>query len=98
LGTVPEVALADQAKVGGLSRTPQVLTGPRRLSRPFLERGSPINTDNDAKIRRWEQYIEETRKEAKLLSPEGQQELQTVIQSYEKLIAMARDQATKPKG
>jgi hypothetical protein len=57
-----------------------------------------MSTDNEAKIRRWEQYIEESRKEAKFLSPEGQQELQTVIQSYEKLIAMARDQATKPKG
>jgi non-canonical (house-cleaning) NTP pyrophosphatase len=54
-----------------------------------------MSTDNEAKIRRWEQYIEESRKEARLLSPEGQQELQTVIQSYEKLIAMARDQATK---
>ena len=62
-----------------------------------------MSTDNEAKIRRWQQYIEETRKEAKLLSPEGQQELQTVIQSYEKLIANARDanardQATKPRG
>ena len=57
-----------------------------------------MSTDNEAKIRRWEQYIEESRQEAKFLSPEGQQELQTVIQSYEKLIAMARDQATKPKG
>ena len=56
-----------------------------------------MNKDYEVKIRRWEQYIEETRKEAKRLSPEGQQELQTVIQSYEKLIAIARDQATKPK-
>jgi hypothetical protein len=57
-----------------------------------------MSTDNEAKIRRWRQYIEEARKEAKLLSPEGQRELQMVIHSYEKLIAMARDQATKPKG
>jgi F0F1-type ATP synthase membrane subunit b/b' len=57
-----------------------------------------VSTDKEAKIRRWEQYIEESRKEARLLSPEGQQELQTVIQSYEKLIARARDQATKPRG
>ena len=56
-----------------------------------------MTTDNEAKIRRWEQYIEESRKEAKFLSPEGQQELQTVIQSYEKLIAMARDQANQQK-
>ena len=57
-----------------------------------------MSIDNEAKIRRWEQYIEESRKEARLLSPEGQQELQTVIQSYEKLIATAREQATKPRG
>lgn len=57
-----------------------------------------MSKDYEVKIRRWEQYIEETRKEAKRLSPEGQQELQTVIQSYEKLIAKARDQASKPKG
>ena len=49
-----------------------------------------MSTDSEAKIRRWEQYIEESRKEAKLLSPEGQRELQTVIRCYEKLIAMAR--------
>ena len=54
-----------------------------------------MTADNDAKIRRWEQYIEESRKEAKLLSPEGQQELQTVIHSYEKLIAIAREQANQ---
>ena len=50
-----------------------------------------MGADNDANIRRWEQYIEESRKEAKLLSPEGQQELQSVIASYEKLIANARE-------
>jgi hypothetical protein len=57
-----------------------------------------MSADNEAKIRRWEQYIEETRKEARLLSPEGQRELETVIHSYEKLIAMARSEATKPRG
>jgi hypothetical protein len=51
-----------------------------------------MSADDEAKIRRWEQYIEEFRKEAKRLSPEGQQELQAVIQSYEKMIAMARGQ------
>jgi len=56
-----------------------------------------MNTDSEAKIRRWQQYIEESRKEAKLLSPEGQRELQTVIASYEKLIAMAREQASQQK-
>jgi hypothetical protein len=57
-----------------------------------------MSADDEAKIRRWEQYIEEFRKEAKFLSPEGQQELQTVIQSYEKLIATTRDEATKSRG
>jgi hypothetical protein len=57
-----------------------------------------MSADDEAKIRRWEQYIEEFRKEAKFLSPEGQQELQTVIQSYEKLIATTRDEATKSSG
>jgi hypothetical protein len=57
-----------------------------------------MSADNEAKIRRWEQYIEESRKEARLLSPEGQRELETVIHSYEKLIAMARSEATKPRG
>ena len=56
-----------------------------------------MSANNEAKIRRWQQYIEESRKEAKLLSPEGQREMQTVIASYEKLIAMARDQ-DKRKG
>jgi predicted esterase YcpF (UPF0227 family) len=53
---------------------------------------SSMSANNEAKIRRWQQYIEESRKEAKLLSPEGQREMQTVIDSYEKLIAMTRDQ------
>jgi hypothetical protein len=55
-----------------------------------MKGGSIMSADDEAKIRRWEQYIEESRKEARFLSPEGQQELQAVIQSYEKLIAMAR--------
>jgi hypothetical protein len=38
-----------------------------------------------------ERYIEECRREAKLLSPEGQ----TAMQKYEELIAMARGQDKK---
>jgi hypothetical protein len=57
-----------------------------------MKESSSMSANNEAKIRRWQQYIEESRKEAKLLSPEGQREMQTVIDSYEKLIAMARDQ------
>ena len=55
-----------------------------------------MSADNEAKIRRWEQYIEETRKEAKRLSPDGQRELQAVILSYERLIATTR-QANQQK-
>jgi predicted esterase YcpF (UPF0227 family) len=62
-----------------------------------MKESSSMSANNEAKIRRWQQYIEESRKEAKLLSPEGQREMQTVIDSYEKLIAMARDQ-DKRKG
>jgi hypothetical protein len=55
-----------------------------------------MSDEDEAKIRRWRQYIEESRKEMKLLSPEGQQAMQAVIDSYEKLIAKVRDQ-DKPK-
>jgi hypothetical protein len=51
----------------------------------------------EAKIQRWERYVEESRREAKLLSPEGQRAMQTVIDSYERLIAMVRKQ-NKRKG
>ena len=51
-----------------------------------------MSDDSEAKIQRWERYIEECRREAKLLSPEGKQTMQTVIDSYERLIAMAREQ------
>ena len=57
-----------------------------------------MSDDNEAKIQRWQRYIEECRKEAKLLSPGGQREMQTVIASYERLIERARDQATNKKG
>jgi hypothetical protein len=49
----------------------------------------------EAKIKRWERYIEECRRESKFLSPEGQRTMQTVIDSYESLIAMVRDQDRK---
>ena len=51
-----------------------------------------MSDSTEAKIQRWERYIVECRREAKLLSPEGQQSMQTVIDSYEKLIAMVRNQ------
>jgi hypothetical protein len=57
-----------------------------------------MSDDNEAKIQRWRRYIEECRKEAKLLSPDGQREMQGVITSYERLIAMAQAQADNKKG
>jgi hypothetical protein len=57
-----------------------------------------MSDDNEAKIQRWRRYIEECRKEAKLLSPDGQREMQGVITSYERLIAMAQTQADNKKG
>jgi hypothetical protein len=51
-----------------------------------------MSDNSEIKIRRWERYIEECRREAKLLSPEGQRTMQTVIDSYESLIAMVRGQ------
>jgi hypothetical protein len=49
-------------------------------------------SDGEIKIQRWERYIEECRREAKLLSAEGQRTMQTVIDSYQELIAMVREQ------
>jgi hypothetical protein len=54
-------------------------------------------SDSDAKIERWRRYIDECRKEAQLLSPEGQRAMQTVIDGYERLIAMAQRQG-EPEG
>jgi hypothetical protein len=54
-----------------------------------------MNDSTEVKIRRWQGYIEECRREAKLLSPEGQRAMQTVIDSYERLIAMVRSQDKK---
>jgi hypothetical protein len=54
-----------------------------------------MSNNSEVKIRRWQKYIEECRQETKLLSPEGQREMQTVIASYERLIAMAQREARK---
>jgi hypothetical protein len=56
-----------------------------------------MSDSNETKIGRWRRYIEECRKEAEFLSPEGQQAMQSVIDGYERLIAMAKRQ-DKPKG
>jgi hypothetical protein len=52
-------------------------------------------SDGEIKIQRWERYIGECRREAHLLSPEGQRTMQAVIDSYERLIAMVRNQDKK---
>jgi hypothetical protein len=54
-----------------------------------------MSESSEAKVQRWQRYIEECRREAKLLSAEGQRTMQTVIDSYERLIAMVRDQDRK---
>jgi hypothetical protein len=51
-------------------------------------------SDGEIKVQRWDGYIEECRREAKFLSPEGQRTMQTVIES---LIAMVRDQDRKKR-
>ena len=56
-----------------------------------------MSNNSEVKIRRWQKYIEECRQEARLLSPEGQREMQTVIASYETLIATAQREARKRK-
>jgi hypothetical protein len=53
--------------------------------------------DDEEKIRRWRQYIDECRKEIEFLGSDGKREMQTVIASYEKLIAMAQEDARKRK-
>jgi hypothetical protein len=43
---------------------------------------------SDEKIRRWRLRIEECRLEAESLGPDGRRTMQSVIESYEWLIAM----------
>jgi hypothetical protein len=65
------------------------------VSTSATKRGLSMSDSNEVKIQRWQRYIEECRREATLLSPDGQQTMQTVIDSYERLIAMARSQDKK---
>jgi hypothetical protein len=51
-----------------------------------------MDAESKAKIQRWRQYIEDCRMESLLLSPEGKHEMQRVIDSYERLIAMERSE------
>ena len=61
-----------------------------------------MSDNSEIKIQRWERYIEECRREAKLLSPEGQRTMQTVIDSYERLIdhgtGPGQEKKVKPVG
>jgi hypothetical protein len=54
-----------------------------------------MNDSSEVKIRRWERYIDESRRELTLLSPEGQIAMQKVIDSYEGLIALERGNGKK---
>jgi hypothetical protein len=54
-----------------------------------------MSDSSEFKIRRWERYIDESRRELKLLSPEGQTAMQKVIESYEGLIAIERGKAKR---
>jgi hypothetical protein len=49
-----------------------------------------MSDSSEAKIRRWERYIDESRRELKLLSAEGRKTMQKIIDSYESLIATER--------
>ena len=52
--------------------------------------------DSEERIRRWRLRIEECRLEAEALGPEGQRTMQSVIESYERLIALVAGLA-KPR-
>ena len=54
-----------------------------------------MSNGSETKIQRWERYIEECRREAKFLSPDGQTAMLRVIDSYERLIATERSQQKK---
>jgi hypothetical protein len=62
-----------------------------------VEKCRSMSDSNHVKIERWRRYIDECRNEAKLLSPAGQRTMQTVIDGYERLIAMMLEQ-DKRKG
>jgi hypothetical protein len=54
-----------------------------------------MSNSSEAKIQRWERYIDESRRELRLLSPDGQIALQKVIDLYERLIATERDKGKR---
>ena len=55
-----------------------------------------MSDSGEERIRRWRLRIEECRREGESLGPEGRQTMQTVIDSYERLIAMVQG-LDKPK-
>jgi hypothetical protein len=52
-----------------------------------------MSRERETKIQRWRKYIEECREEVRFLSEEGQRETQATIANYEKLIAVAQNEA-----
>jgi hypothetical protein len=61
-----------------------------------MKRLNSMSDSSEERIRRWRLRIEECRIEAEALGPEGRQTMQSVIESYERLIAMVRG-LDKPK-
>ena len=57
-----------------------------------------MSDTSDAKIQCWRQRIDECRAEARCLSPEGQTALQSIIDSYDRLIALVQRQEDRRKG
>jgi hypothetical protein len=55
-----------------------------------------MSDSGEERIRRWRLRIEERRIEAEALGPEGRQTMQSVIESYERLIVFVQGLA-KPK-
>ena len=50
---------------------------------------------SDEKVRRWRLRIEECRLKAESLGPDGRRMMQSVVESYERLIAMVQGLAAK---
>jgi hypothetical protein len=61
---------------------------------PNLLQARPMTESNEEKIRRWRSRIAECRAEAKNQNQEGRNSIESIIESYQRLIALAerRDQ------
>ena len=67
-----------------------------RRRRGQRQRG-PMVEGTQAKIERWQRLVDEHRAELEAMhSPEGRRSLQSVIDSYERMIALIQRRAEKP--